>query len=147
MDEYVKALEGTKASLNKPSISANERAELLKSIDIFTEKLAEQARHIAWVKSAVFTKERQEAVFQLLKNMLATLQSASAQGPLFTFVPDHYISTLINLTWDLLTHIHPTVPYTSLPSKIYNISLLSLLGLVKSYRLSDILYLVIYFFI
>lgn len=117
MEDYVKALDRANASLKNPSLGEHERAEIQKSIDIFTVKLEEQARHIAWVKSAVFTKERQEHVFQLLKTVLATLKSSSAEGPLFTFVPEHYISTLINLTWCLLTQMHPTVSLESLPGK------------------------------
>lgn len=117
MEDYVKALDRAKAALNNESMVESERTELTKSVDIFSEKLEEQARHIAWVKSAVFTKQRQENVYQLLKTVLATLKSSSEGGPLFTFVPDHYISTLINLTWCLLTQIHPTVSHESLPGK------------------------------
>ncbi|CAL8088738.1 unnamed protein product [Orchesella dallaii] len=114
MEEYVKALDRANTSLNSASISEEERTELVKSVEIFTNKLDEQARHIAWVKSAVFTKERQIFVYQLLKTVLATLKSSTSEGVLFAFVPEHYISTLINLTWFLLTQMHPTVPHSSL---------------------------------
>lgn len=88
--------------------------ELQKSSAIFRTKLDEQRRQLAWVQSAVFTDERQTFAYELLKMVLGTLNDASSEGPLFAFVPEHYITTLVNLNWLLLIQMHPTVPYTNI---------------------------------
>lgn len=118
MEDYVKALNRANDALQSDSLLEDERAEIQKSADIFSSKLEDQSRHIAWVKSAVFTKERQLNIYELLKTILATLKSSSTEGPLFTFVPEHYISSLISLSWCLLTQMHPTVSFQSLPGKM-----------------------------
>jgi len=69
MDEYEEALDKATKNLNSTQ-SEHERSEILRSIEIFTSKLDEQARHLAWVKSAVFTTERQTFVYQLIKSVL-----------------------------------------------------------------------------
>jgi len=125
MDEYKEALAKAEDNLRSCKSDA-ERSEVVKSIEIFTKKLDEQARHLAWVQSAVFTLERQQFVHNLMNTVLATLKAASAEGPLFSFVPEHYISTLVNLNWLLLTQMHPTVPYSNINGEYgYNISAFS----------------------
>jgi len=65
MDEYKEAL--AKAEDNLRSCKSDEeRSEVVKSIEIVTKKLDEQARHLAWVGSAVFTLERQQFVHNLM---------------------------------------------------------------------------------
>lgn len=119
MDEYKEALAKAVDNL-KSCKTVEERSEVVKSIEIFTKKLDEQARHLAWVQSAVFTTERQKFVYQLMNTVLTTLKAASAEGSLFAFVPEHYISTLVNLNWLLLTQMHPTVPYTNIQGEHLN---------------------------
>lgn len=87
IESYEEAL--TQANSNLlTATNSEEREEIVRSIEIFTNKLEEQSRHMAWVKGAVFTKERQNQIYKLLKVVLNTLRLASAEGNLFTFVPD-----------------------------------------------------------
>jgi len=115
-------MEDAQEELSRPGLLEEARVELTKSVEIFSQKLQEQSRHMAWVQSGVFTPERQRLAFQLLKVVVKTLKSASAQGILFVFVPEFYITTLIHLTWLLLGQFHPTVPYTDLPGKIRQVN-------------------------
>ena len=115
IQEYAKALKAAEETLRLPNVSEAEKAEVRVSAEIFAKKLDEQSRHLAWVQAAVFTPARQQLAFSLLKTVLKTLTAASSQGNLFTFVPELYISALVNLTWLLLTHMNPVVSYTTLP--------------------------------
>lgn len=118
IDSYEEALKQANANLASVTTSS-ERDEIVRSIEIFTNKLEEQSRHMAWVKSSVFTKERQTYVYKLLRVVLDTLRLASTEGNLFTFVPEHYISTLINLNWLIVNQMHPTVASDNLPGLLY----------------------------
>jgi hypothetical protein len=70
--------------------------------------------------------------------LLVTLNAASAEGILFTFVPDFYITTMVQLTWLLLTQMHPTVPYTNLHgTHIPQFSLIKYRSLILSYIISN----------
>ncbi|CAG7734881.1 unnamed protein product [Allacma fusca] len=113
--EYTKAQKTAKENLNSTNFSAAEKNEIQTSIEIFSRKLDEQSRHLAWVKAAVFTPERQQLGFNLLKTILKSLKTASSHGKLFAFVPELYISALVNLTWLLLTQMNPVIPCTNLP--------------------------------
>lgn len=115
MEEHVKSLEQAQHELNEEGLTAERRVELQKTMEDLTRKLEEHSRHMAWVQSGVFTPERQRLAFELLKVVLRTLNSASAQGILFVFVPEYYVTTLIHLTWLLLSQFHPTVNYNELP--------------------------------
>jgi hypothetical protein len=80
-EEYAKALDRARVELLKETLSPEERTEVQKSIEIFSAKLEEQARHMAWIQSAVFTVERQQLVFQLLKQLLVTLNGSTHMAP------------------------------------------------------------------
>ncbi|XP_021964522.1 E3 ubiquitin-protein ligase RNF123 isoform X2 [Folsomia candida] len=121
IDSYEEALKQANANLASVTTSS-ERDEIVRSIEIFTNKLEEQSRHMAWVKSSVFTKERQTYVYKLLRVVLDTLRLASTEGNLFTFVPEHYISTLINLNWLIVNQMHPTVASDNLPDLAHLLS-------------------------
>lgn len=89
--------------------------ELLHTTDIFNKKLSEQARHMAWIRAAVYSAEKQAQLAWLLKVVTLTLQTASQQGCMFSFVPDFYLETLSDLCVSLRTHMHPTAPIENIP--------------------------------
>ena len=82
---------------------------------VFDLKLSEQARHMAWVRAAVYTDEKQLQLSWLLKSVLSTLKAASEEGNMFSFVPDFYLEALTDLSLSLRSHVHPTVPIEKIP--------------------------------
>lgn len=120
MDEYIKAMGEIKSRLkivekkDDPE-SESVREQLLRTMEIFDTKLAEQARHMAWVRAAVYTKEKQLQLSWLLKSILLTLRTASEEGDMFSFVPDFYLEALADLSLGLRSHVHPTVPIERIP--------------------------------
>ncbi|KAL0100684.1 hypothetical protein PUN28_019225 [Cardiocondyla obscurior] len=119
MSAYVNAIADTKARLEhveqeiilgKCSEAEAIQRELLRTTDIFNKKLSEQARHMAWIRAAVYSEEKQAQLAWLLKVITLTLQTASQQGNMFSFVPDFYLETLSDLSVSLRAHMHPTAP-------------------------------------
>lgn len=78
-------------------------------------KLQEHSRIMAWIRAAVYTPEYQENLVWLLRVVLQTLQMASRQENLFSFVPDFYLDVLVELSVALRTYFHPTVPLEEIP--------------------------------
>lgn len=81
MSEYIIAISETKDRLElvknlKNQDSQGIRMQLLKTIEIFNKKLAEQARHMAWVRAVVYSEEKQERLVWLLKIVMLTLKNA-----------------------------------------------------------------------
>lgn len=124
MSAYVKAIADTKVRLERieretvlekdPDAEAIQR-ELLRTTNIFSKKLSEQARHMAWIRAAVYSEEKQAQLAWLLKVVTLTLQTASQQGNMFSFVPDFYLETLSDLSVSLRAHMHPTAPIENIP--------------------------------
>ncbi|XP_024879917.1 E3 ubiquitin-protein ligase RNF123-like [Temnothorax curvispinosus] len=124
MSAYITAIADTKARLEHvdretipgkdPDAEAIQR-ELLRTTDIFNKKLSEQARHMAWIRAAVYSEEKQAQLAWLLKVVTLTLQTASQQGNMFSFVPDFYLETLSDLIITLRAHMHPTAPIENIP--------------------------------
>ncbi|XP_018354087.1 PREDICTED: E3 ubiquitin-protein ligase RNF123 [Trachymyrmex septentrionalis] len=124
MSAYINAIANTKSRLEyvkqetSPGKNFNAEAiqrELLRTTDIFNTKLSEQARHMAWIRAAVYSEEKQAQLAWLLKVITLTLQMASQQGNMFSFVPDFYLETLSDLSVSLRAHMHPTVPIENIP--------------------------------
>ncbi|XP_071454524.1 E3 ubiquitin-protein ligase RNF123-like [Hetaerina americana] len=111
--------------------------ELIRSVEVFERKLKSQACDLAWVKSCIFSKDKQFQVAWMLRSVLRTLQEASApihstscqysrptsstravdeaseaedQKRLFAFVPDYYLDALVGLCTALRSYFHPTAP-------------------------------------
>ena len=69
--------------------------------------------------SEPLSQEKQDDVYWVLQTVLRTIDRASEEGKLFTFVPDFYVDVCINSINALTGYFHPTVPYTSLPGKLH----------------------------
>ncbi|KAL6259247.1 hypothetical protein P5V15_009166 [Pogonomyrmex californicus] len=124
MTAYINAIADTKARLKhieQETISAKDpdaeaiQRELLRTTEVFNKKLSEQARHMAWIRAAVYSEEKQAQLAWLLKVVTLTLQTASQQGNMFSFVPDFYLETLSDLCVSLRAHVHPTAPIENIP--------------------------------
>ncbi|XP_063982009.1 E3 ubiquitin-protein ligase RNF123 [Diachasmimorpha longicaudata] len=115
MNEYVSAMSDVKARLESLKKSKDPdtyavQQELLRTIGVFNTKLSEQARHMAWVRAAVYSPEKQSQLAWLLKVVILTLNKASVEGNMFRFVPDFYLEALADLSIGLKNHLHPTAP-------------------------------------
>lgn len=121
MSEYVAAMTEVKARLEltkrqpKDPEAAAMAKELVRTINVFDLKLAEQARHMAWVRAAVYSKEKQAQLAWLLRVVSLTLTSASEEGNMFSFVPDFYLEAMTDLSVGLRNHVHPTAPIEEIP--------------------------------
>lgn len=65
---------------------------------------------MAWIRAAVYTSTKQADLIWLLRAILITLRKASREGEFFTFVPDFYIDSLVEISTALRTYFDPTVP-------------------------------------
>lgn len=115
MSEYITAFADTKARLELVQDRQDDNSrliekELLRTRDVFGAKLSEQARHMAWIRAAVYSEEKQEHLAWLLRVVTLTLKKASEEGNMFSFVPDFYLEALSDLCIGLRNHVHPTTP-------------------------------------
>ncbi|GLH11947.1 E3 ubiquitin-protein ligase [Gryllus bimaculatus] len=122
MHEYTTALESTRSRQDAVQQAASSSTaaeesnideilrELNQTCDVFTTKLSEQARHMAWVRAAVYSSEKQSQLAWLFRVVLTTMMEASKTDGLFSFVPEFYLETLVELCTALRTFLHPTAP-------------------------------------
>ncbi|KAK2581027.1 hypothetical protein KPH14_006075 [Odynerus spinipes] len=115
MSEYVTALADIKARLELVKDKQDDGSrliqnELSRTRDVFSTKLSEQARHMAWIRAAVYSEEKQEHLAWLLRVVTLTLKNASDEGNMFSFVPDFYLEALSDLCVGIRNHVHPTTP-------------------------------------
>ncbi|XP_022196553.1 E3 ubiquitin-protein ligase RNF123 isoform X2 [Nilaparvata lugens] len=115
MEEIENSLEEMKVNLNKLSPFSTAQPATRKSIEVLEEKLTEMSRHMAWVRAAIFSPEKQAELAWLLRIVIRTLQGASSKGKLLSFVPEFYLDTLIELTTALRSLFCPTVPIDNIP--------------------------------
>lgn len=120
MSEYISAVQDMKARIEqvekKNDVELDSiKNELLRAINVFNTKLSEQARHMAWIRAAVYSDEKQLQLAWLLKVVILTLKNASSEGNMFSFVPDFYLEALADLCIGLRNHMHPTAHIENIP--------------------------------
>ncbi|KAH0568854.1 E3 ubiquitin-protein ligase RNF123-like [Cotesia glomerata] len=120
MTEYITAMSEMKGRIDstkklKDPNSQSIHKELIRTVNVFSTKLFEQARHMAWVRAAVYSEEKQAQLAWLLKVVMLTLGKANEEGNMFRFVPDFYLEALADLSVGLKNHLHPTVPIEKIP--------------------------------
>ncbi|XP_020709674.2 E3 ubiquitin-protein ligase RNF123-like isoform X2 [Athalia rosae] len=121
MDEYIAAMGAMKNYLEitrkqpKDSDAAAMAREITRVIEVFDIKLAEQARHMAWVRAVVYSREKQAHLVWLLRVVTLTLTSASEEGNMFSFVPKFYLEAMADLSVGIRSHVHPTAPIEDIP--------------------------------
>nr|XP_006822492.1 PREDICTED: E3 ubiquitin-protein ligase RNF123-like [Saccoglossus kowalevskii] len=95
--EFATALKETQRKLKK---CGNQNAEVYNDImhsnSVFEKKTLEHARHVAWVATLVFSKDKQDNVVFVLKAVLKSISAAHTTGSLFGYVPEFYLDTCIN---------------------------------------------------
>lgn len=97
-------------------LSQDMQKELMQSVEVFREKLNEQSRHMAWVRAAIFSEDKQLQLAWLLNIVTSTLRVASEEIVMFVYVPDFYLEALADLSTSLRLHLHPTAPLDRIPN-------------------------------
>eukprot|EP00795_Rhopilema_esculentum_P002009 gene2009-17567_t len=98
MREHSKALIETQKKIKRcPEDRKDVLEQLERARKVFTSEATEVARHMGWVKSVIFSKEKQEDLHWLLKCVLRTISVCQGTGKLFGFLPEFYIETAIYL--------------------------------------------------
>ena len=69
---------------------------------------------MAWVRSLIFTSEKQNDVYWMLNTALKTLQNAKLDSTMFDFVPEFYIEAICSGYSALRNLFSPTVAFNDL---------------------------------
>nr|XP_033339728.1 E3 ubiquitin-protein ligase RNF123-like [Megalopta genalis] len=112
MSGYVAALEDDQTQLeqiknNEDSESRAIQEALLRQINVFKSKLAEQTTYMAWARAVLYTEEKEAQFVWLLQVVTRTLNNASKEGNLFSFTPIFYLDTQADLYKTLRNHLYP----------------------------------------
>eukprot|EP00794_Sanderia_malayensis_P005876 gene5877-6566_t len=108
MREHSKALVETQKKVNKcPEDRKDVIVQLERARKVFTSEATEVARHMGWVKSVIFSKEKQEDLHWLIRCVLRTISASENTGKLFAFLPEFYIETAIFLFQALWNYFMP----------------------------------------
>lgn len=108
MREHSKALIETQKKIKR---CPDDRRDVLDQLEraerVFTSEATEVARHMGWVKSVIFSKEKQEDLHWLLGCVLRTISACQDTGKLFAFLPEFYIESAIYLFQALWNYFMP----------------------------------------
>ncbi|XP_018914363.2 E3 ubiquitin-protein ligase RNF123 [Bemisia tabaci] len=115
MEDYVSCLNMTLLASSKGSTNICAwNDELHEYANILEKQICEQSRHMAWVRGVLYSDTKQSHIIWLLHVMITSVMNASATGPLYGFVPEYYLETIIQMMSVLKDYIYPSLP----PEKI-----------------------------
>nr|XP_005892156.1 PREDICTED: E3 ubiquitin-protein ligase RNF123 [Bos mutus] len=117
VNEYAMALRDTEDKLRRcPKRRKDILAELSKSQKVFSEKLDHLSRRLAWVHAAVYSQEKMQDIYWLLRVFcLRTIEHGDRTGSLFAFMPEFYLSVAINSYSALKNYFGPVHSMEELP--------------------------------
>ncbi|XP_006053334.1 E3 ubiquitin-protein ligase RNF123 isoform X2 [Bubalus bubalis] len=116
VNEYAMALRDTEDKLRRcPKRRKDILAELSKSQKVFSEKLDHLSRRLAWVHAAVYSQEKMQDIYWLLRVCLRTIEHGDRTGSLFAFMPEFYLSVAINSYSALKNYFSPVHSMEELP--------------------------------
>ncbi|XP_017922144.1 PREDICTED: E3 ubiquitin-protein ligase RNF123 isoform X2 [Capra hircus] len=116
VNEYAMALRDTEDKLRRcPKRRKDILAELSKSQKVFSEKLDHLSRRLAWVHAAVYSQEKMQDIYWLLRVCLRTIEHGDRTGSLFAFMPEFYLSVAINSYSALKNYFGPVHSMEELP--------------------------------
>lgn len=119
MEDYISAYEEARSRLEafkNPNKSMRKDssqavlAEVERTRQVFETKLFEQARFMAWVRAAIFSREKQRHLSWLLNVLVPTVKASAAESVLFSFLPEFYLDTMFEICTALRSLFHPTCP-------------------------------------
>ncbi|XP_064352604.1 E3 ubiquitin-protein ligase RNF123 isoform X3 [Camelus dromedarius] len=116
VNEYAVALRDTEDKLRRcPKGRKDILAELTKSQKVFSEKLDHLSRRLAWVHATVYSQEKMQDIYWLLRVCLRTIEHGDRTGSLFAFMPEFYLSVAINSYSALKNYFGPVHSVEELP--------------------------------
>lgn len=116
VNEYALALKDTEEKIKRcPKRRPDIMEELLKSQQVFSEKLNHLSRRLAWINVTIYSKEKMEDIYWLLQVCLRSIEHADRTGSLFAFMPEYYLNVAMNSYNALKNYFSPVSSMEELP--------------------------------
>uniref|UniRef100_G3WZ84 E3 ubiquitin-protein ligase RNF123 n=1 Tax=Sarcophilus harrisii TaxID=9305 RepID=G3WZ84_SARHA len=116
VNEYALALKDTEEKLNRcPKWRKDIQEELMKSQKVFSEKLNHLSRRLAWINVTIYSKEKMQDIYWLLRVCTRTIEHGDRTGSLFAFMPEFYLSVAMNSYSALKNYFSPVNSMEELP--------------------------------
>ncbi|KAM9133493.1 E3 ubiquitin-protein ligase RNF123 isoform 2-T3 [Pangshura tecta] len=116
VNEYALALKDTEEKINRcPKKRRDIYEELVKSQKVFSEKLNHLSRRLAWINVTIYSKEKMQDVYWLLRVCIRTIEHGDRTGTLFAFMPEFYLSVAMNSYSALKNYFSPVHCMEELP--------------------------------
>uniref|UniRef100_A0A8C4U0B5 RING-type E3 ubiquitin transferase n=1 Tax=Falco tinnunculus TaxID=100819 RepID=A0A8C4U0B5_FALTI len=116
VNEYAMALKDTEEKISRcPKRRRDIHEELLKSQKVFSEKLNHLSRRLAWINVTIYSKEKMQDVYWLLRVCIRTIEHGDRTGSLFAFMPEFYLSVAMNSYSALKNYFSPVNSMEELP--------------------------------
>ncbi|XP_038627938.1 E3 ubiquitin-protein ligase RNF123 [Tachyglossus aculeatus] len=97
VNEYAMALKDTDEKISRcPKTRKDIYEELMKSRKVFSEKLNHLSRRLAWINVTIYSKEKMQDIYWLLRVCIRTIEHGDRTGSLFAFMPEFYLSVAMN---------------------------------------------------
>ncbi|XP_027692946.1 E3 ubiquitin-protein ligase RNF123 [Vombatus ursinus] len=116
VNEYAMALKDTEEKLSRcPKWRRDIQEELMKSQKVFSEKLNHLSRRLAWINVTIYSKEKMQDIYWLLRVCTRTIEHGDRTGSLFAFMPEFYLSVAMNSYSALKNYFSPVNSMEDLP--------------------------------
>uniref|UniRef100_A0A674GFM0 E3 ubiquitin-protein ligase RNF123 n=1 Tax=Taeniopygia guttata TaxID=59729 RepID=A0A674GFM0_TAEGU len=116
VNEYAMALKDTEEKISRcPKRRRDIHEELLKSQKVFSEKLNHLSRRLAWINVTIYSKEKMQDIYWLLRVCICTIEHGDRTGSLFAFMPEFYLSVAMNSYSALKNYFSPVNSMEELP--------------------------------
>nr|XP_033782410.1 E3 ubiquitin-protein ligase RNF123 [Geotrypetes seraphini]XP_033782411.1 E3 ubiquitin-protein ligase RNF123 [Geotrypetes seraphini]XP_033782413.1 E3 ubiquitin-protein ligase RNF123 [Geotrypetes seraphini]XP_033782414.1 E3 ubiquitin-protein ligase RNF123 [Geotrypetes seraphini] len=116
VNEYAMALKDTEEKIVRcPKRRKDIQEELLKSQKVFSEKLNHLSRRLAWINVTIYSKEKMQDIYWLLRVCIRTIEHGDRTGSLFAFMPEFYLSVAMNSYSALKNYFNPVSSMEELP--------------------------------
>ncbi|KAG8128374.1 hypothetical protein E2320_015227, partial [Naja naja] len=116
VNEYAMALKDTEEKIGRcPERRRDICEELLKSQKVFSEKLNHLSRRLAWINVTIYSKEKMQDIYWLLRVCIRTIEHGDRIGSLFAFMPEFYLSVAMNSYSALKNYFSPVNSMEELP--------------------------------
>ncbi|KAL8212249.1 UNVERIFIED_CONTAM: hypothetical protein K2H54_041264 [Gekko kuhli] len=116
VNEYALALKDTEEKMSRcPKRRKDIYDELVKSQKVFSEKLNHLSRRLAWINVTIYSKEKMQDIYWLLRVCIRTIEHGDRIGSLFAFMPEFYLSVVMNSYSALKNYFSPVNSMEDLP--------------------------------
>ncbi|XP_029455522.1 E3 ubiquitin-protein ligase RNF123 [Rhinatrema bivittatum] len=116
VNEYAMALKDTEEKIIRcPKRRKDIQEELVKSQKVFSEKLNHLSRRLAWINVTIYSKEKMQDIYWLLRVCIQTIEHGDRTGSLFAFMPEFYLSVAMNSYSALKNYFSPVSSMEELP--------------------------------